>query len=331
MLDPAGDPYTRTTVIADGIGWGVQEVTLKTRPGSDGRFRLRLPHGVYNLRAVDGPEAGYLNPTIKRLVVPPGTTPGPELQFQESDAIVSGTVTIGGTPGITGTALVWGWSPAGAYSKSAAELGGTYTLDAISNTIWHVGGVYETETAFWAARKAVILRTGNATQDLALAGPYPKPSPAVVTWDAADPQFVSLTDGTSIYLPAGSLPVSGTVTLHIVPIAALPHQPHADILKYGWTFEAVDSQGQPIISRFHQYVIIAFCYDDYELVNWRIEEDFLKPAYFSTSTNSWTFPDSYLLDTDTNLLVMQIDHFTNFALVASRDTMHNIYLPAVTR
>jgi hypothetical protein len=331
VLDPAGDPYTQTTIIADGIGWGMQEVTLKTRPGYDGRFHLRLPHGVYNLRAVGGPEAGYLNPTIKRLLAPPGTIPGLDLQFQEPDAIISGTVIISGTPGITGTALVWGWSPAGAYSKSAAELGGAYTLAAISNTTWHVGGVYETETAFWAARESVILGSGNATQDLTLAGPYPKSSPAVVTWNAADPQFVSLTDGTSIYLPAGSLPVSGTVTLHIGPIAALPHQPHADVFKYGWAFEAVDSQGQPIISSFHQNVIVAFRYDDYELVDWGIEEDFLKPAYFSTSTNSWTFPDSYILDTDTNLVVMQIDHFTNFALVASGDTMYNIYLPAIIR
>jgi len=58
---------------------------------------------------------------------------------------------------------------------------------------------------------------------------------------------------------------------------------------------------------------------------------FLKPACFAASTNSWTFPDSYILDTDTNLRVMQIDHFTDVALVARGDTMCNIYLPAIIR
>ena len=45
-----------------------------------------------------------------------------------------------------------------------------------------------------------------------------------------------------------------------------------------------------------------------------ISESFLKPAYFSTTTNEWTFPESYVVDTEANRVVMQIDHFTDFAL-----------------
>ncbi len=332
VLDPAGDPYNRAIVVADGTGRGVEEVTLKTRVGADGRFQLQVPYGVYNLRAIGGTESGYLNPAIKRLVVPPNTVlPGLVLQFHEADAIISGTVTLDGLPAASGTALVWGWTPDGSYSKSHAELGDMYTLAAISNTTWHVGGVYETATAFWAGREEVILTGGNATQDLVLTGPHPKPAPVAVTWDAADPQFVALADGTAIFLPAGSLPVSGTVTLHIIPIAALPHQPHANIYKYGWAFEAVDSAGQPITSHFNQNVVVAFQYDKAELAQWGIEEKWIKPAYFSTSTNSWTFPDSYVVDTAGNRVIMQIDHFTDFALVVAGDMMHTVYLPAVLR
>ena len=111
----------------------------------------------------------------------------------------------------------------------------------------------------------------------------------------------------------------------------MPHQPHANVYKYGWAFEAVDSQGQPITSHFNQNVFIGFRYDDSELVNWGIEEQHLKPAYFSTSTNSWTFPDSYVIDPASNHVIMQIDHFTDFALVATADVMHTVYLPAVLR
>lgn len=332
VLDPVGNPISQTLVIADGIGWGVQEVTIQARPDAQGQFRLKLPHGIYNLRAVGGLQGGWLNPTVRWLLVPPDTVvPNLALQFQQPDAVISGSLSLEGTPPISGAALIWGWSPAGAYSQNSAELGGVYTLQALSHSIWQVGGVFETETAFWAGRERVVVGEGGAHQDLLLQGPYPKPAPVAVSWEAADPQYLALADGTSIYLPAGSLPVSGTVTLHIVPIAALPHQPHANIYKYGWAFEAVDSQGQAITSQFNQNVVIAFQYRDEELLQWGIEEAHLKPAYFSTGSSSWCFPDSYVVDPLANRVVMQIDHFTHFALVAAGETAETVYLPALVQ
>jgi hypothetical protein len=115
----------------------------------------------------------------------------------------------------------------------------------------------------------------------------------------------------------------------VAPIATLPHQRHANVYKYGYAFLATDSNGQPIEDHFNQDVIIGFTYDDAELYRLGIFEPKLKPAYYSTTTDHWTFPDSYAVDTDNNIVTMQIDHFTDFALTAGQPEL--VYLPLVFR
>lgn len=41
-----------------------------------------------------------------------------------------------------------------------------------------------------------------------------------------------------------------------------------------------------------------------------------KLAYHSTAANEGTSPENHVVDTDANRAVMQIDHFTDFALVS---------------
>lgn len=206
---------------------------------------------------------------------------------------------------------------------------GSYSLDMVSNTTWHLGAVYETPKWYWLAREDVVLGGGDATQDLVLTGPYPKPAPVAVTFDASLPQRILMADGTHIYIPAGAMPVEGLVTLHIVPIATLPHQRHANVYRYGYAFTAVDEEGQPITEHFNQDVVIGFAYDERELWYAGISEHLLKPAYFSTTTNEWTFPESYVVDTEEDRVMMQIDHFTDFALTGTSG--FQAFLPLVLR
>ena len=136
-------------------------------------------------------------------------------------------------------------------------------------------------------------------------------------------------NGTHIYVPAGAMPVEGLVTLHVVPIATLPHQRHANVYRYGYAFTAVDEDGQPITEHLNQEVVIGFSYDERELWVAGISEHLLKPAYFSTTTNEWTFPESYVVDTEHDRVVMQIDHFTDFALTGAPGSW--VFLPLVLR
>ncbi|MBL7065074.1 MAG: carboxypeptidase regulatory-like domain-containing protein [Anaerolineae bacterium] len=53
------------------------------------------------------------------------------------------------------------------------------------------------------------------------------------------------------------------------------------------------------------------------------------PAHFSTTTNEWTFPESYVVDIEANRAVMQVDHFTDFALTS--EPGFRLFLPVVVK
>ncbi|MFQ5612520.1 MAG: carboxypeptidase-like regulatory domain-containing protein [Anaerolineae bacterium] len=332
VLDPAGSPLPGATVFAAGAGDTVQNVWLKTYSRENGAFDLAVPHGLYKLGATAG-LTDVIKPALQPVNVPAnGVSDGHVLQFHTPDATISGNLTISGTSTLNGQAVVWGWSRDGGTVRGrfpVTNSAGLYSLDVVSNTTWHLGAAFETSTQYWFGRATVTLGQGNATQDLVLNGPHPKPAPVIVTFDANQPQRINLADGTHIFIPGGAMPVSGTVTLQVVPIATLPHQQHANVYKYGYAFLASDSQGQPIEQNFNQEVIIGFTYSEAELLALGIPEAALKPAYFSTTTNEWTFPESYAVDTETNVVTMQIDHFTDFALTSGE--MAQVYLPLITR
>ncbi|MDY6876026.1 MAG: carboxypeptidase-like regulatory domain-containing protein [Chloroflexota bacterium] len=332
VLGPDGAPLAGAKVIADGIGPVVTNLWLSTHSGEDGSFRLAVPHGYYHLGATIG-VTDSIKPALRHVYVPPDGVSGDHvLQFRWPDAVISGTVSISPTAGITGTVLIWGWAEDDAFVHTRVPVTGSvgsYSLDVISNTTWHLGAVYETESQYWLAQEEVVLGAGDATQDLVLTGPHPKPAPVAVTFDASQPQRILLADGAHIYIPAGAMPVEGLVTLHVVPIATLPHQRHANVYRYGYAFTAVDEEGQPITEHFNQEVVIGFAYDERELWAAGISEHLLKPAYFSTTTNEWTFPESYVVDNEGNRVVMQIDHFTDFALTG--EPGFRVFLPLVVR
>ncbi|MHA2248688.1 MAG: carboxypeptidase-like regulatory domain-containing protein, partial [Candidatus Hodarchaeales archaeon] len=328
--DPDGTGLGGAMVIADGLGQGLGDVTLRTLSRPDGTFELAVPHGHYVLRATLGADSGWINPVSLRIYVPPdGSVSGRELQFLEPDATISGAVDISGTHSYTGTVHLWAWSPSDGYTKATTSLGGDYVMNVISNTTWHVGAAFQTTSQYWIAYARVPVPEGGATQDLTLRGPFSLPAPVTVSFDANEEQYVELADGTSIYIPAGAMPVSGTVTLHVTPIATFPHQRHANVYRYGYAFTATDSNGQPIEQQFNHDVLITFSYNKAELIRMGISERWLKPAYFSTTTDSWTFPEGYVVDTVANVVAMQIDHFTGFALTG--EAGQQVFLPLVLR
>jgi hypothetical protein len=332
VLDAEGDPLPGATVIAEGVGPVVNGLRFAIRSGETGAFVLPVPHGEYRLGATVG-VTDTLSPALRHVAVPEGGPSGGHvLRFRVSDAVISGTVTGTGTVPFTATVALWAWSGDDAFTRATVPVTastGSYSLDVISGTTWHLGAVYETSSQYWIGRAAVPVESEAVTQDLVLTGPYPKPAPVAVTFDASQPQRIALADGTHIYIPAGAMPAEGYVTLRIVPIATLPHQRHANVYRYGYAFNAFDSDGQPITQNFNQDVSIGFAYTERELWSLGISELGLKPAYFSTTTNSWTLPESYVIDRDANRVVMQIDHFTDYALTHAPG--HMLFLPVTLR
>jgi hypothetical protein len=330
--DPDGAPLAGATIVADGLGPQLGDLHLHTATGDDGRFRLHLPHGHYLVRAALDADTNWIHPASLNVVVPHGgSVTGLDLQFVKPDATIDGTVKLAAAAEVEANHMVhlWAYSSRDGYTKTQTELGGLYSLDVVSNTTWIVGAAYQEGNQFWRTRTQVEVPPGGAMQDLVLEGPFPLPAPVTVQFDAAQEQYVELADGTSIYVPAGAMPVSGTVTLHITPIATFPHQRHANVYRYGYAFTAVDANGQPIEEHFNQEVLIIFPYDETELQRMGISEHWLKPAYFSTTTDSWTFPETFVVDTQANRVAMGIDHFTDFALTGSDG--YTVFLPLIVR
>lgn len=332
VLQPDGSPLPGAMVAADGIGGQIGQVTLRALTDDLGRFQLAVPHGTYRLRAAheDAQANNWLNPVLRTVIAPPnGSVSGVTLMFRQADAELTGVTSIAGDPAVNGRVHIWAYSSSGAATYTSVMLGDTYTLNLLQGERWHIGAVLETDDSFYGVRTAVFISSSHQTLDLELNGPFPKPGPVVVTFDAAEAQDLALADGTRIFIPAGAMPVSGEVTLHITPIATFPHQHHARLYKYGYAFIATDETGTPITSSFNQNVIIRFSYDEADLDDFDLREAYLKPAYFSTSTQSWTIPDSYVVDTDNDQVTMQIDHFTDFSLL--NGPVFELFLPVIAR
>lgn len=336
VLAPDGTPLAGAAVHAKGVGPLLDHLWLHTRSAEDGSFSLVVPHGQYRLGA-SYPNQDWIVPIEKLVEVPPGgVSGGHTLQFRLPDATISGTLTVSNTVS-AGEVVVWAWAEDGAFTRGVfpVSLGGDhasgpYSLGVTSGTTWHLGAVYETERAYWFGRAEVIVSgPGEIAQDILLNGPHPKPAPAVVTFDASQPMHINLGDGAHIFIPAGAMPAEGLVTLRIVPIATLPHQGHANVLKYGYAFYATAENGEPIEAHFNLDVVITFLYDDAELARQHILEGSLKPAYFSTTTNRWTFPESFVVDTVANRIIMMIDHFTDYAITGQ--VGYQVFMPLTMR
>lgn len=330
---PDGAPLPGAVVIANGLTGDIDGLRLHTRTDEDGRYRIAVPHGRYRVGAAGG-EPGWINPVEPIVGVEPHTVAEVDLQFHEPNALISGTLTVLNTEA-EGEVLVWAWSERGGFTKGrfpvtqtdANEATGAYELGVLAGTTWHVGAIFETDDAFWVGRESVEVIGDMTPLNLELTGPHPKPPPTVVVFDASQPQRITLGDGTAIFIPAGAMPVAGMVTLRIIPIATLPHQRHARIIKYGYAFHATDAAGRPIEEQFNRDVLIRFAYDERD-VNGRLHR--IKPAYFSTTTNQWTFPEHFVINRERRVVIMAIDHFTDFALVENVNGTA-VYLPFVQR
>ena len=106
---------------------------------------------------------------------------------------------------------------------------------------------------------------------------------------------------------------------------------NGDVLGLSYAFEAYTEDGTPITDSFNEDVIITFKYDPLELIARGIDINHVRPAYFSTTTDSWTAPDSYVVDENQHEITLQINHFTQYALVIGVKAANQVFLPMVVR
>lgn len=333
VLTPDGSPLAGALIMARGQTDIVEGLVLQTVSAADGTFSLSVPYGSYRLGATL-PGTSWVKPAEQTFdVVQNGVSSGHILQFRESNATLSGTLTVSNTIS-SGIVHLFAWSSDGGYVNAAFPVTateqtaqGAYQLGLISGQVWNIKAIYQYGGQYWLVETTLSMDDAAQTQSLTLTGPNPLPQPVIVRFNAADTQQITLDDGTQINIPGGALPVEGTVTLSVIPIATLPNQHNATTLPYGYALLAYDANGEPIEATFNQNVVIHFTYNEADLGGY--PESYLRPAYFATTTNTWTFPESYVVDTAANRVTMEINHFTDFALVSNGQKY--IFLPLLSR
>lgn len=280
---------------------------------STGAYSTKVPSGTtYYVQTFVPPSYSYINPSRVSVTPTSGGTSTVNLQFTNANATVTGTVTQNST---VRAAFVSGWSEAGGYSGTTAGSDGTYTLSVSTGTNWHIKAMYDvSKTSFVRSPESVVSpTTGSNTLNLSLSSTGTMPDSTTVTYTATNQKTITLSDGTTINIPAGALASSGNVTVTVTAKAQLPNQSLATPVNIGYDITALDSNGAEITSNFNSNVTIVMPYTEATLTSLGITENDLLAGYWDTTTNAWKTADNISIDKDNNTITVTINHFTDFA------------------
>lgn len=309
VYDPDGNPVSFAHVFAHGPNGDVM-----TKSGSDGKFALQVPAGLYDVGAALPPDRGYINPEIAEIEVASGETAALTLAFKAADATISVSVYKDGAPY---PAHVWAWSDKGGFTEGFAA-DGSITLNAVQGDVWHVGAATGFGKEFYEAAEVDVDLTGSASgsAELQLAAVTKTiPDAVSVTFDASTSRAIDLDNGTSVYIPAGAIETQGNITVTASPQAGLKRQRTAKPVSLGYDLKALDSSGQEITHTFYKNVNITIPYDEDDLTALSINEEDLAPAYWDEETSSWKPVSGAVVDTTENTVTLSVDHFTAFGVV----------------
>lgn len=294
------------------VSAGERPLELGTIVQPDGSFSIDVPAGTYEVGAFLPPKEGLINPPVQQVTVGADGTAEVSLAFRESDAQVSGTVSLDEV-GVGAT--VFAWSDEGGYMETEADENGDYTLNLVAGEGWHVGAFYQDEDGHYRAEETDVTPP-QAGVDLTLAAIAAEiPDVVQVTFDAGSMQVINLSNGVRIEIPAGALASEGNVTVVATPVAGMRKQRDANPIGIGYDLVALDADNQPITTMFYKAVTVTVPYDEADLEAAGLTEDDLVPAYWSEDTGRWEPLTSVTVDTEANTITWTVDHFTQFAVV----------------
>lgn len=296
--------------------------SLGTSTWTDGTYSIDVPAGTYYIKAYMPLSYGYINPQEVQVTVDAQTPGTVNLQFQQPDATIIGTVTDANDAPVE-DAMVWAYSSEGGYTETTTDENGDYTLAVTKEDEWHVGAVNESDTSYAKSSESLVDvpdDTGTDTENLSLDLTGTMPEPVVATFDAVNSKTITLEDGTVVSIPAGALASSGNITVTATPKAELPSQDGAQPISIGYDITAVDSNGSEISTTFSSNVTITLPYTDTQLNTAGLSEDDLTPSYWDETNAAWKPMEGVVVNGDENTISFSTNHFTQFGLLGAADT-----------
>lgn len=288
---------------------------------ASGDYTMKLPAGTYWVGANMWPGSGYINPKRQKVTIDADHPASVDLTFRSADATITGTVTKVGS-GVS--AYITSWSEDGGYAEANSNNQGVYSLSVSSGTKWHIKSMLEVDKEIWKSTEKIIDLTNSKTgsQDLELLKKdFSLPSSVSTTFDPSKQNTISLDDGTTLNMPAGSISKTATsVTINATPTASLAEQDNAKPLAYGYELTATDQNGVDI-SKFNSTITLETPYTDTMLSGSNVtNESELNVGYYDDAAGTWKEVNNCTVNDDTNTITCQIDHFTKFAILSTSDT-----------
>ncbi|MDD5466128.1 MAG: SH3 domain-containing protein [Candidatus Omnitrophica bacterium] len=291
---------------------------LGTFTEANGTYSLKVPAGTYKIGAGIPPwdARSLLNPDPLTVTVgADGTVTGKDLQFEASDAIISGNITFGGD---NKAGFVRAWSDGGR-GAGAESIDGSYTLNVTLNDTWHVVAAANISGNYYESAEATVNTSSGSSpfdQDLVLVSKGIAVSSGVsASFDATESKTLKLTksDGTDevvLDIPAASIATSGTITVSITPTVNVKPDSKDKPVGFSYEFEARDANGTKIES-FVQNVTIYMSYDPTLIAAAGYSEDSITPKYYDTTTGSWENYSNVVRDTENNRFIIKSNHFSS--------------------
>ncbi|PIY96132.1 MAG: hypothetical protein COY66_04950 [Candidatus Kerfeldbacteria bacterium CG_4_10_14_0_8_um_filter_42_10] len=282
---------------------------------------IPLVSGQYECGAGMSKETNnYMPPENVEIEVTPTAPAEFDLQFRESDATLTGTVT-----NEDGDNIPFGWCHAwqedGGFSGGEV-FDGNYTVNLTLGT-WFVGcdSFNPNSEDFYRSDEQMVTVSakGEITKDIVVSkAAFNIPKGVSETFDSTVQKIISLPDGTTVTIPANALATEGDVTVIASPDINLFFTPDSKPITFAWDFEALDSS-QQLITSFNEMVTISIPYDQELLDSLGIDENNIIAKYYNDTSGTWQMPPGVTLDTENNLITVQVDHFTNFAVTTGQD------------
>lgn len=214
----------------------------------------------------------------------------------------------------------YGYSPALGTQNFADLTGGTGTMGLVRGGDWYIGCMGYADETFYRSTDTIYTPgdeqggSGELSVTLSSAGDYF--SATSYTASATSATTFTLPDGVStLTIPANAVADSGNYTLTVetatgysvddknFPIAA-------------FEFTIVDDSGTEI-TEFSSNLTLSLAYDEAALADWGIDEDSLTGGAYGEN-NDWQSPVSVTVDTENNLVVITLNHFSPYAILGDR-------------
>ncbi len=244
------------------------------------------------------------------------------LQFTKADGSLKGSVKLstGGTPNF---GFVGCWSDKGSHSGGPIN-NGSYSVSMTKSDTWHCRGNSNVDNTTFYDSGEFTVTTGDSTnftttKDITLTkATFTLPQPVTDTVDASQQKVETLSDGTTITIPAGAFGSSGSFTFTATPTVNLtPSAFSKPALGFGYTLGVTNSSGTAVTT-FNSSVTVSFPYDATLVSKLGLEPTDLVPKYYDTTTNTWQDVSSVTVNESTHTITFTTDHFTDFALVTAK-------------